>query len=342
MTFEEFQNTLRVVNPFIPSSGMEGGTTGLIVDAESKILFASKYSGGVVHFLDELFCEDSMVIPKEMIERLIKLSPESTWKGIKKKENKYIMRIGKLTLTFISEPMPQYQLPQFKEEGSAVPKGFFEAVSWAASFMCQDDRKINLHGMQVVKGNLYTCDNVRIVKTKCEVPKELEDVFIPYGCALLVKGSQELSEVLQSKNVIVFLSTSYICYFAQSHAKFPKVDSFLQKAIKEEGTLITIDNTSQDLVHFQDLLFGDLLSVPLEVWIKDNTFWMRTSSFGDFTSSIDLDLPVEGTAEDVKPFYINGKLFVEGLMSFPTFKIQKDSVYFYDDRSDYLVMKMEK
>jgi len=340
MIFSEFQQILKLVYSFVPKTKMQGPICGVIVDKDKNMLFASTYEAGILHFLEDSVTEESLVLPERIVSKLLRLPSNTKWEGIKKKGSAYTIKVGEIVLTFSAKEgeTVDYRIPKpEKGEESQIVPAFLEGLRWIFPFACEDDRKVNLHGVFVGEEHLYACDNIRLTTLKVPTPEKLHNIFIPYNCLSFIKDRNEIFSVSCSESVLFFFSESYLIYFTRIEGEFPSVDNFLEQVHAEPGFKVEVPCTD-DLKLFCDLLSGDLDSIPLEVRITKNVLEFRTCQLTGTTHS--LELGISCTAEKEGTIYVNARFFVEGLMLYRKFYVGGGWIYFKDEKSEYIVMRI--
>ena len=343
--FADFQQKLKRIAPFVAQNRLEGPIQGLVVDPEQGLLFASKFFGSCIHFLDSPVSEKTFVMPYSVFERLVKVSPNITWSGkIEQLQTQMKVLLGSINIRFSPEEQKPYYIPDVIQENQAdFSEEFIGSIDWIADYMCQDDRKVSMYGLFVGDNILYACDNIRLVSLKTEVPSVLKGTLLSFYCVSLIRKDKQLSHVIKSDQLIVFSSDSYVYTFSNVNASFPLVGGVFTRAESDSGTrIVLVQDDDEELQTFKNVLFSEMGSAPIEGHTENGFFVLRSLSREFLQTSVELKLRVESMEGDIPTFTVNGKYFIEGLEKFKLMKVTPSYIYFYDAAglANYIVMRM--
>ena len=207
--FAEFQALLKTCRPFVPSSQAQGALTGLVYwyVPTASLLCASSHFGGIICFMDadEEFYEKALFFPWDVVDSFIDISLDQAWKKFQALDNgQYEVHIGNVKLTFAARIVLEPGICDIPGGEVLIPDDFKLNMQWISPFMCHDDIKLNMYGMFVGEDGLYASNNFRMVFRKSEVPKPLENTFLPRKCVDIVKNNAALNYVMASDKVFIF------------------------------------------------------------------------------------------------------------------------------------------
>jgi hypothetical protein len=338
-TFAEFQKVLRTLFPFVPTSLVQGGIQGIQVDLEKNYMIAYSSNSAAFYTLPEKhFFDESIFLPTEHIERMLKLSPKRNWNGIVKNEDgHYVIKIGRVRITFPPKLVAAcMDLPQ--QENKICPTNAFkDAMNLMADYMCQDDRQINYHGLLIGSNQAYSGDSSRLVCYNIPLPEEIPASFLSFACIMLMKN-RSFSHIYQDASKIIFFDTDFTYQFPKTVAKYVPASRYFEKIEAEPfvEVLINQSESGDDIEDFFNLLYGDILLSPLEVQFADEVMSLSISNLsGALNAKIKINCK-----EPVDSFYIKATVFTEALRLFDKMRIGKNFVLFEMVDFKYLVMKM--
>jgi len=344
MNFLTFQNILHTLQPAIPSSKIEGGSGGIVVDTKTKTMLAMNVSSAFVYDIeDETMFGESMFIPKEIVQQILKIKAVNNWEGIEKVDSTYKFRLGRVQIKFPEAQLPAASSPmaenlrKVRESGSDFSTETIDAISFMAEYMCQDDRKRNMYGLYAAAGVLYACDNIRIVALNTNLPAEFSDVFLPHSCVERIKGNKNINKVYNSENALTFFSDHYAFRFQKYAVGFPPVAKSINKVRAEDfaAVLVDIESAKTDVENMCTLVSNDV-SAQMRIVVKNKELLLDVDAA---IGSMNLRLPIE-TKDEIAPFRVNSKLFLEGLLLSNVVLIGKTWVMFFSEDIKYLLMKM--
>lgn len=350
MSLKDFQEILRVIRPFIPGDRLQGPTPGLVIDNELDMLSAARNEGGIFYSIrDERKCASkSLILPKEYVDRLLRLTAVG-WEGIAEADTQFLIRAGRLRMTFSAESKAPVMPPDFCGlVHSEIPQEFLENLSTISRFMCTDDRRLNVYGIYAGEDALYACDNVRATKLFCTIPESLRNVFLPLFCVNTIIKNREIQFGGVLQNELVFTSKNdareILQFFLLLNAKFPEMERAFQRLLAEESIEILSKASADDLKEFMDISFSDLLSTSLEVSLEG--YQMKLTSFSERVAGQD-SIMFESQIESTEPlapqkFVVDISNFLSGLSDYPYLKLCKDAVVMQDKLKKMLYVVMKK
>ena len=333
--FEDFQKVLRVMDPFVPRSLVEGTSIGLSI-CDNGVLFASTSGSRALYSFDSPVSDVSFVLPRDIIPKLLKLSYAREWKGFMLDNNEIVLRIGRIVIRFPHMEVGACSIDVGDSCLIELPNEFLGALSWMAEFACSDDRKVNLYGLFISGEYIYACDNIRVTRRRCAGLEQLVGVFLPRPCVEVLCKDKLVTSAWHTDSVLGFLEHPYVFNFSKFGAEFPNLEPSVLRALESESVSVEIVDSSGDIAEFRDMLTGDLSDVPVEVSFVDSQLEVRTlSGISKFKFNV--------AAKVSKPFdtfLVKGLYFVNGLLHFDTLKVADKCIIFQSKAADQIVMKI--
>lgn len=343
LSFSEFHKALKVVHPFIPQTSLKGALQGIEYNPEEGVLAAVGFASGIYYMLPERIADTPLFLPESFISSVEKVPPNTEWSGIKRtgSEESYKVSFGSLSLKFASLNCERRKMQEFTGESCEVQPEFIVQLDKLAAFMCQDDRKVNLHGLYCGDDRIYSCDNIRIVSFSAPVPDLMKGVFLPYACVEGIRKKQDIRFFQLHGNLLVFGTDSSIFYFTSVAAQFPDVKRIVEESEQPPFSAIVIDRSSQEFAAFSSMFGAGTDRSVLTISVEDNRLVLETATFlADMNLRCSLGLASSEVV--VEKFHINSRVFLDGLGLSSNLKVGSRSVLFHDEFSSYMAMKMVK
>ena len=148
------------------------------------------------------------------------------------------------------------------------------------------------------------------------------------------------SVVASTDSLIQVVSGLGVMQFAQLVSKFPNVQKFLEQSLLVEKIEFTITDGKEEVATFYDVfvtMLSEMQSPVVKVSFTDEGCKLEASGR---VSYVDIDFT---TAQDkpINDFYINGKYFLEGLLSFTKCEIADKWIRFSNDVTECIVLKAD-
>jgi hypothetical protein len=257
---------------------------------------------------------------------------------VKGNGNNFVVKSGCLTFKFPETQKIFSPMREFVGDICSVSPELITSIDKISSAMCKDDRKVNLHGLYFGKGQIYACDNVRVVSLNAPVPTLLEGQFLPFSCIEGIKKKQDITSVQFHETAFVFSNDVSIFYFTKTAAKFPDVIAIFLQAQQEEAPELEIDNADPEFLTFCSLVNSAGNRTVLEVEVRDGRLLLSTVDYSDAVS-LSYSLPIVNLSGEFSKFYIGATIFLESLQGFKKFRVGSRGAYFFSEDSQCVCLK---